>query len=668
MAGTPDLGHRFEPIRRLGAGGMGEVWLVEDRESGRCVVAKIAQTATGDTRQWLRREYELGRRLDHPNIVQVNDFFDAGPSPFMTMEYLAGGHIGRMVGRPLEELLPVLIQVSEALRFAHDRGIVHRDLKASNVLLDEAGRPHVADFGIADLTGPEAERPLIGGGSRFSISPQQLDGRLAAPTDDLYAFGALVHLLISGAPPLGDHPSDHAIRSAPPQPLHAAWPVPPELQALVDDLLAKEPEKRPENMDEVTGVLSRLEARATDRTLPPRWAGSSAPVKLTPPPRPDAIRPIAPSTPDGQRDRPRAARGRRIGLATVGLFASLGGLLVLVFVFLPRWVENRPPISPAKQPPPSAAADPMTEPPTASRQPMDPPPIAEDAGSRYAGQALDLMDRGARAERSGDLAAAAHAYSTAARLDPQSPEARAAVARVAAKTESNAFAAVMSEALAALDGGDPAAAQAALERARIMRPSSPEVDEAMRRVAAAQRRQTLAALQRRAETAESSEAWREAVDLYTQVLDLDGNLAFAIAGRERSVARQRIGERIEYHLANPDRLVSDEVLAETAALLAQAESTRPRGAILNGQTTRLTRLVETASIPVPVSLHSDNLTRVVIHKVGPLGTFSRMTVDLRPGTYTLQGSRPGYRDVRLEVTVRPGGPVPPVVIQCEEEV
>jgi hypothetical protein len=83
---------------------------------------------------------------------------------------------------------------------------------------------------------------------------------------------------------------------------------------------------------------------------------------------------------------------------------------------------------------------------------------------------------------------------------------------------------------------------------------------------------------------------------------------------------------------------------------------------------RLEALVKTSSTPVSVSLHSDNETQVVIYKVGRLGAFSRKTVELRPGTYTVVGTRSGFRDVRLEVTIRPDGPNPPVVVRCEEEV
>jgi serine/threonine protein kinase/tetratricopeptide (TPR) repeat protein len=773
--GAPDFGRRFAPIRRLGSGGMGEVWLVEDREIDRCVVAKAAHPVSDADRVWLRREYDLGSRLNHRNIVRVLGYHDQSPAPFMTMEFLAGGDIGGLIGAPASSIIDVLSQVAKALGYAHDRGVVHRDLKPSNVLLDEDGVPHVADFGIADTPGVGDRAPLVGGGSRAFISPQQLDGLAATPSDDIYAFGAIAHFLLAGSYPLGPEPTDEAIRSSTPPRLPSGAGISDELCDAIHRMLAKDPSMRPATMEEVLQCLSPPAPTESDRTTPPSAGGDKVAVRLVPPPRTGEIRPIGhrpPSSSSGAEPKPS---GRRIGSATVALFSVLGLLVLLVFLVLPGLVDDRreqsvsdvEEVQAGTAPLPTAPAPVPLEPSQAAAEAerawldrrdeleargagswggadyqralglaadgesamvrgeylqavaafqqadvqlqavaaMMPKALADalaagdralaggDAAAastaytlaarmepdnerarlglsraRVLPEVLDLMDRGRAAERSGNLSAAAAAYRRAAELAPRFSEARMAASRVAVTAEDQAFMAAMSSALLALDRADLGGAREALETARSLRPSSSEVIEAQRRIDAEERRLTLESLRAAAEAAEQREDWAEAVSLYERVLVMDENLAFARAGRQRAAGRVALAAAIDRHLANPGRLVDDDVLAEAGSLLDRAEATLPRGPILDDQIRRLGELVEIASTPVRVSLHSDNETEVVIYKVGRLGTFSRTSVDLRPGTYTVVGTRPGFRDVRVEVSVRPSGPNPPIVIRCEEEV
>ncbi len=356
-------------------------------------------------------------------------------------------------------------------------------------------------------------------------------------------------------------------------------------------------------------------------------------VKLTPPPRAPAIR-----TPEGPGDGSTPSRFRTWG--TAALFAALGVLATVVFVVLPGWVDRNPASSPSS---PAAAA------PTAT---VVENPIAEV-------QATDD-----RPSRSGN---AEQATPREGRKTLDEPAADGVALDQERQTEAS-FGAAMSEGLAGLEAGDPAAAREAFERARSIRPSSPEVAEALWRADRLQRRQRIATLRDQAATAETLEDWRSSETAYAEVLTIDRHLAFAQEGLERSAARRELAEAIEFYIANPQRLASDEVLAEAEAVLERAQRAQPTGPRLEDQTARLAEVVEVAGTPVTVSLHSDNLTQVVIYTVGKLGTFARTTVELRPGTYTVVGSRPGFRDVRLEVTVRPGGPMPPVIIRCEDEV
>ena len=172
------LGERFQFIRPLGKGGMGEVWLVDDRELEDRVVAKvIREGASEDALALLRRECRHARKLVHKNIVPVYDFHRGSGTSFITMAYVEGENIGCLRGRPLKDVLAPLISVADALDYAHAQGIVHRDLKAANILIDSSGEPRLLDFGIAGVLDRKKDALEIrGGGSEGTASPQQLAG------------------------------------------------------------------------------------------------------------------------------------------------------------------------------------------------------------------------------------------------------------------------------------------------------------------------------------------------------------------------------------------------------------------------------------------------------------------------------------------------------------
>jgi hypothetical protein len=152
------------------------------------------------------------------------------------------------------------------------------------------------------------------------------------------------------------------------------------------------------------------------------------------------------------------------------------------------------------------------------------------------------------------------------------------------------------------------------------------------------------------------------------MLDLDNTLAAAKAGRAAGEARAALNSQLEKQLANGERFNDDALVAAAQAVVAEAEATTPKGPVLTGQITRLKALIAAAAQPVPVQLESDNLTSVVIYKVGDLGAFTARTVDLRPGAYVIVGTRDGYRDVRRSVVVRADGTQEPIVVRCEEPI
>jgi len=231
----------------------------------------------------------------------------------------------------------------------------------------------------------------------------------------------------------------------------------------------------------------------------------------------------------------------------------------------------------------------------------------------------------------------------------------------------DAFVQAMSEGLEALVREDYAAAREAFERANRLRPGSPHSADGLARAEAGLRLATIVELRERALAHETREEWWDAADRYSAVLEIDATVEFARTGLAHSRERAELSDRLEFHIAHPERLSSEEVLREASMTLTRASEIVPAGIRLRGQIEKLGGLVELYSTSIPVILESDELTEVVIYQVGRLGTFDRLALDLRPGTYTVVGTRRGYRDVRRQLVVVPGEVPETLVIRCEEE-
>jgi len=224
----------------------------------------------------------------------------------------------------------------------------------------------------------------------------------------------------------------------------------------------------------------------------------------------------------------------------------------------------------------------------------------------------------------------------------------------------------MSNGLAALENRQWYAAQDAFARASRLRPDAPEVADGLARARAGQRRESVADSLRQARELEQREAWREAEKMYSAVLAIDPESAPAIDGRKRTDTRATLDEKLEFHLANPGRLSTATVFDDAASSLEEALETVPSGSRLERQIARLEVLLEQVSTPVAVVLESDAQTEIIVYRVGRLGTFTRRELNLKPGAYTVVGSRSGYRDVRLQLVVTPGSPPKPLVVRCTE--
>jgi serine/threonine protein kinase/tetratricopeptide (TPR) repeat protein len=260
-AAQPRTLGRYTLIARLGTGGQGEVWRAHDESRGVDIALKVlAPSAARNPAAWeaLEREHGISSRLQHPGILQVLPPERLEDVVVLPMELASGGDLCRLRCAGYLEIVPVLLEVAEALEYAHARGVVHRDLKPGNVLFDSRGRAKLADFGIAALlpaAGAGAAEQRGTGHSPFSASPEQLRGEPPSPADDIYGLGALAYELLSGHPP---YYPNFDLKRAQTQPVPELVPtrqIPPELGQIVMRMLAKRAAERPASMHQVMDEL-----------------------------------------------------------------------------------------------------------------------------------------------------------------------------------------------------------------------------------------------------------------------------------------------------------------------------------------------------------------------------------------------------------------------------
>ena len=287
--------------------------------------------------------------------------------------------------------------------------------------------------------------------------------------------------------------------------------------------------------------------------------------------------------------------------------------------------------------------------------------ISRTEGNRY-------LTLGREHEREGRDALAFGAYQEALRSDPASEEARSAAERVRKKIAGDQFQRHMSEGFTAYHKGDYALARDEFKKAEAFRPGSPEADEALALAEGAIKIKDLETLKREAVSAEATEAWEKALDLYLAALRIDGALQFALEGKERALERMTLKKRLSFYLEKPDVLESDDYLEKAIQLLGQAQQVEPIGPRHREEVQRLRQLIQEAQTRIPVSLLSDSFTEVSVFKVGKLGTFEKLELFLRPGKYTVLGSRNGYKDVRKEILVKAGESEHRITIMCQEKI
>jgi tetratricopeptide (TPR) repeat protein len=251
---------RYVLLENLYSADSTSIWqALDDQRATQIALKCIARDSENVDQQWslMLQQYAVRLRFDHERLLTLYEPLRDHEACVLPMQ-LAAGNASRLRGKAWRQWRPVAIDVARALAHLHQRGYVHGDLKSSNVLLDFRGDALLADF---EATTPCGEIAALSG-SPFSASPARLLGEPVAVSDDLYAFGALLHEWMTGYPPhFPDRPDPHQFPSLPP--LYCAHATPLHLQNLVTRLLAVEPADRFQSIDEVLECLERDEDGAT---------------------------------------------------------------------------------------------------------------------------------------------------------------------------------------------------------------------------------------------------------------------------------------------------------------------------------------------------------------------------------------------------------------------
>ncbi len=276
---------RYRLDRKIGSGGMADVWLADDTELDRQVAIKILHDRFAQDAEFVQRfqrEAQSAAGLQHPNVVGIFDRGAFDGTYFIAMEYVDGPSLKDLVkgGMGIQDAINFTRQILNAARFAHRKGIVHRDLKPQNVLIDDEGRARVTDFGIA-RAGENSDITATGSvmGTAQYISPEQAQGKDTTPRSDIYSIGVILYEALTGRVPFhGDSAVAVALKQvseAPRRPSAINPNVPPALDAVVMRALAKDPDARFKDADAFLKALDAAE-KAPDTPRPQDTAAYAA--------------------------------------------------------------------------------------------------------------------------------------------------------------------------------------------------------------------------------------------------------------------------------------------------------------------------------------------------------------------------------------------------------
>lgn len=301
-----------------------------------------------------------------------------------------------------------------------------------------------------------------------------------------------------------------------------------------------------------------------------------------------------------------------------------------------------------------------------SIRPNDPEAAAGRDRAAALPEVVELLRQSERAVLRGEYAAADRYLAQVRALDPATPGLGERTAKIAQARATERRRATLSEGFGALERGEHDKALAAFNRILKDNPADPDGLAGLQQAEQARLLAEIDRLRELAEEQESKDEWTAALATYDNVLGLDPSLRFARDGKARIATRVRLVESMQRFLDDPGLLSDDDEFARATEVLAEASADAVAGPLLRKQLDDLRAVVERSSVPVPLIIDSDNETEIIIQKIGTIGTFLRHEVKLRPGRYTIIGSRDGYRDVRDEIILEPGAE--PVDIRCTEPI
>lgn len=365
---------RYVVEREIGAGGMGTVYLARDPKLNRPVAIKVPKPGVADNETFLRRFYREARSaaaVTHPNVCPVYEVGEAGGTHFIAMGYVEGNPLSAYVDEKKllgpRQVAIVVRKVALALHEAHERGLVHRDLKPGNVMIDRRGEPVVMDFGLARPVECDADTRVTqdgrASGTVAYMPPEQFGGdeSLLGPATDIYALGVSMFELLTGRLPFTGTGSITSVVSEVmtkpvPSPRDFRPDVPRELADVCVRAMAKRPEDRFASMkamaDELTRFLKGSGQKAASPGMPTAPMRPAAPA-AAPPRRAVGVQPV-PTKAGARRSNPTVA------LATIGVLA-VGGIIVGAV-----WASSRPPAPQSRETPEATSARTVDGPPAES--------------------------------------------------------------------------------------------------------------------------------------------------------------------------------------------------------------------------------------------------------------------------------------------------------------
>jgi hypothetical protein len=279
-----------------------------------------------------------------------------------------------------------------------------------------------------------------------------------------------------------------------------------------------------------------------------------------------------------------------------------------------------------------------------------------------------ILRRASSFESHSQLQQAKLTYQQAVALDPLSEEAESSLARVENKLTDEAFEQTIKTAYRALQNGQYSDARAAFNSAKTIKPDYKQVEAGLNKVAQAMRQEKIANTLYEARHFADLQQWQQAATSYEKVLQLDSKNVQARQGMELSQTKANILTELKASLESADQLYKDKVLEKAEDLLLRIEGLESPGSKIEDQYVQLRQLVDVATTPISITLESDSQTEVTVLKVARLGEFNQHQLQLRPGPYTIIGTRNGYRDVRITIRISPESSHSKILIRCEEAI